>query len=86
LEKLGFPWILSSEMSLFNGLRGIFGGQNFCAALSFEDVPRDDGRAESPGSEVQESSSHDPSADFLFSQGIVARSFAISVSLKAEAA
>ena len=24
LEKLGFPWILSSEMSLFNGLRGIF--------------------------------------------------------------
>ena len=23
LEKLGFPWILSSESSLFNGLRGI---------------------------------------------------------------
>jgi hypothetical protein len=24
LEKLGFPWILSSEMSLFNGLRENF--------------------------------------------------------------
>jgi hypothetical protein len=24
LEKLGFPWILSPEISLFNGLRGIF--------------------------------------------------------------
>jgi hypothetical protein len=29
LEKLGFPWILSSESSLFNGLRGIFAGINF---------------------------------------------------------
>jgi hypothetical protein len=29
LEKLGFPWILSSESSLFNGLRGIFAGRNF---------------------------------------------------------
>ena len=26
LEKLGFPWILSSESSLFNGLREIFSG------------------------------------------------------------
>jgi hypothetical protein len=26
LEKLGFPWILSSESSLFNGLHGKFGG------------------------------------------------------------
>jgi hypothetical protein len=26
LEKLGFPWILSSESSLFNGLRAIFDG------------------------------------------------------------
>jgi hypothetical protein len=25
LEKLGFPWILSSESSLFKGLRGKFG-------------------------------------------------------------
>jgi hypothetical protein len=24
LEKLGFPWILSTEMSLFNGLRTNF--------------------------------------------------------------
>jgi hypothetical protein len=29
LEKLGFPWILSSESSLFNGLRGIFAERNF---------------------------------------------------------
>jgi hypothetical protein len=29
LEKLGFPWILSSESSLFNGLRGIFRKRNF---------------------------------------------------------
>jgi hypothetical protein len=29
LEKLGFPWILSSESSLFNGLRGIKRGNFF---------------------------------------------------------
>jgi hypothetical protein len=29
LEKLGFPWILSSEASLFNGLRGNFVGEFF---------------------------------------------------------
>jgi hypothetical protein len=29
LEKLGFPWILSSESRLFNGLRGIFREGNF---------------------------------------------------------
>jgi hypothetical protein len=29
LEKLGFPWILSSESSLFNGLRVIFADENF---------------------------------------------------------
>jgi hypothetical protein len=29
LEKLGFPWILSSESSLINGLRGNFGGTIF---------------------------------------------------------
>ena len=28
LEKLGFPWILSCEMSFFNGLRGIFREKN----------------------------------------------------------
>jgi hypothetical protein len=36
LEKLGFPWILSSEMSLFNGLRRILGGENFSAPLAHE--------------------------------------------------
>jgi hypothetical protein len=29
LEKLGFPWILSSESSLFSGLSGIFAQRNF---------------------------------------------------------
>jgi hypothetical protein len=32
LEKLGFPWILSSEMSLFNGLWANF-AENFIRAL-----------------------------------------------------
>jgi hypothetical protein len=31
LEKLGFPWILSFESSLFNGLRAIFCVRFFCA-------------------------------------------------------
>ncbi|MFZ0601647.1 MAG: hypothetical protein WAN05_09870 [Roseiarcus sp.] len=29
LEKLGFPWILSAETRLINGLRGIFGEKLF---------------------------------------------------------
>jgi hypothetical protein len=29
LEKLGFPWILSSELSIFNGLRWIFAESKF---------------------------------------------------------
>jgi hypothetical protein len=33
LEKLGFPWILSSEARLINGLREIF-RRNFSLALS----------------------------------------------------
>src|SRR5271166_802051 len=32
LEKLGFPWILSSETSLFNGLQGI-SAKNFSVSL-----------------------------------------------------
>jgi hypothetical protein len=32
LEKLGFPWILSSETRLINGLRGIF-AEKFCVTL-----------------------------------------------------
>jgi hypothetical protein len=35
LEKLGFPWILSSEMSLFNGLLAIFGGNILWPILAF---------------------------------------------------
>jgi hypothetical protein len=31
LEKLGFPWILSSESRLINGLCGILGEENFSA-------------------------------------------------------
>jgi hypothetical protein len=33
LDYLGFPWILSSELRLFNGLHGIF-ERNFFLALS----------------------------------------------------
>ena len=33
LDFLGFPWILSSESSLFNGLRGIFAGPFFIAVF-----------------------------------------------------
>jgi hypothetical protein len=40
LEKLGFPWILSSEMSLFNGLRENF-AEHFIRAL---DAPRGAGK------------------------------------------
>ncbi|HLX99950.1 MAG TPA: hypothetical protein VKR62_14725, partial [Roseiarcus sp.] len=29
LDFLGFPWILSSGMSFFNGLRGLFAEGNF---------------------------------------------------------
>jgi hypothetical protein len=31
LEKLGFPWILSSESRLINGLRAVFAGKIFRA-------------------------------------------------------
>jgi hypothetical protein len=34
LEKLGFPWILSSESSLFNGLRGIFCEEKFLSPFA----------------------------------------------------
>ncbi|MFZ0602232.1 MAG: hypothetical protein WAN05_12910, partial [Roseiarcus sp.] len=33
LEKLGFPWIPSSEMRLFKRLRGIFGEKKIARAL-----------------------------------------------------
>jgi hypothetical protein len=38
LDFLGFPWILSSESRLFNGLRGIFGGK-FFLTLSWREKP-----------------------------------------------
>jgi hypothetical protein len=34
LDSLGFPWILSSESRLINGLRGIDHGRFFLAAFS----------------------------------------------------
>jgi hypothetical protein len=36
LDFLGFPWILSSEMSLFNGLHGIFGINFFISPFARE--------------------------------------------------
>jgi len=41
LEKLGFPWILSSEMSLFNGLCGIFGEKIFALGCPGVEQRRD---------------------------------------------
>ena len=40
LEKLGFPWILSSETRLINGLRGIFGEKFFVTPGSPEKPER----------------------------------------------
>jgi hypothetical protein len=34
LEKLGFPWTLSSELSFFNGLHGILAKRNFSRPLA----------------------------------------------------
>jgi hypothetical protein len=34
VEKLGFPWILSTELSLFNGLREIFAGRKFSRPIA----------------------------------------------------
>jgi hypothetical protein len=42
LDFLGFPWILSSESKLFNGLRGFFAGRKFLAP--FPGVERTPGR------------------------------------------
>ena len=47
LEKLGFPWILSSEMSLFNGLRAIFAKKNSRSPSPAFEGGRRDGRARS---------------------------------------
>src|ERR1700689_5571900 len=46
LEKLGFPWILSYESSLFNGLPGKFGG------IVFVGVCRQDVRLLAGGLEI----------------------------------
>jgi hypothetical protein len=34
LKKLGFPWILSTELNLFNGLREIFAGRKFSRPIA----------------------------------------------------
>jgi hypothetical protein len=44
LEKLGFPWILSSETSLFNGLRWIFAERKFLGSFTRGGGERRDGR------------------------------------------
>jgi hypothetical protein len=40
LDYLGFPWILSSESRLFNGLHDIFAGEIFPALLSVDESSR----------------------------------------------
>jgi hypothetical protein len=55
LDFLGFPWILSSESSLFNGLRGLKRGKFFLAL--FPGVERrDNGRQRSWSAEAQDCS------------------------------
>ena len=44
MEKLGFPWILSSEMSVFNGLRGTLRGKIFVGPPAHERGPDGSGR------------------------------------------
>jgi hypothetical protein len=39
LERLGFPWILSSESNLFNGLRRIFAERNFSSPFAAAPEP-----------------------------------------------
>jgi hypothetical protein len=41
LERLGFPWILSSESSIFNGLRWIFAERNFSRPSAAAPEPRE---------------------------------------------
>jgi hypothetical protein len=40
LERLGFPWILSPESSIINGLRGIFAEKISRALLPARQNPR----------------------------------------------
>ena len=44
LDSLGFPWILSSESRLFNGLHGIFAEKNFARASPGVEPPARAGR------------------------------------------
>jgi hypothetical protein len=41
LERLGFPWILSSESSTINGLRWIFAEINFSRPFAAAPEPRE---------------------------------------------
>jgi hypothetical protein len=43
LEKLGFPWILSSESSLFNGLQWIFAEEKYSRPFAAAPEPRQHG-------------------------------------------
>jgi hypothetical protein len=62
LEKLGFPWILSPESSLFNGLHGIFAGEKFARPFA----RRQRAKAEAMGVEVREGKiAHGPSVTQL---------------------
>jgi hypothetical protein len=72
LEKLGFPWILSSESSVFNGLRGIFAEEISRALLPKR--RRQNGVHGGPGhADAKTYSPGKPSAISVFRQSIVAR-------------
>ena len=73
LEKLGFPWIPSSESRLFNGLRGIFGEKKFSRPFSAQMSPAG---APTCGQEGQDCSWGELTVASDFQQEIVAEAVA----------
>jgi hypothetical protein len=67
LDFLGFPWILSSESRLFNGLRGILREENFSRPFAARAAARDRSRY-SYDTEMQYDSSSKPNSFSAFLQ------------------
>jgi hypothetical protein len=79
LEKLGFPWILSTESSLFNGSRRIFAEPIFMALYppTFAALRHERARLERPRRRIYASSKLSYISDFL--QEIVADLIALAI-------
>jgi hypothetical protein len=73
LEKLGFPWILSSESRLINGLRGIFVGRNFARPFALGGGAGTADAAVEGHADAQNYSSGEPSVISAFHQSVIAR-------------